>query len=50
MELMHKLFLTMQIQQSMPIYQVNFPFRSLLYLDTERSIVDFEFLKPQKLV
>jgi hypothetical protein len=50
MELLYKLFLNMQIQQSLPIYQVNFPFKSLLFLDTDRSIVEFEFLKPQKLV
>ena len=34
----------------MPIYQVNFPFKSQLYLDTDRSIVEFDFLKPQSLI
>jgi hypothetical protein len=50
MELLYKLFLNMQIQQSLPIYQVNFPYKSQMYLDTDRSIVDFEFLKPQSLI
>lgn len=50
MELLYKLFLNMQMQQSLPIYQVNFPFKSLLYLDTDRSIVEFEFLKPKNLI
>ena len=40
----------MQLQQSFPIYQVNFPFKSQLYLDTDRSIVEFDFLKPQSLI
>ncbi len=34
----------------MPIYQVNIPFKSQLYIDTDRSIVEFEFIKPQKLI
>ena len=50
MELLYKLFLNMQIQQSLPIYQINFPYKSQMYLDTDRSIVDFDFLKPQSLI
>ena len=50
MEFLYKLFLNMQMQKSFPVYQVNFPFKSQLYIDICRSIVDFEFLKPASLI
>ena len=50
MEFLYKLFLNMQMQKSFPVYQINFPFKSQLFIDIERSIVDFEFLKPTSLI
>ena len=41
-----KLFLNLQIQQSLPNYQSNIPFRSQLYIDTTKSIIEFSYLKP----
>lgn len=40
------LYLVLQIQKSITIYQVNFPANSLIYLRELRSLIDFELLDP----
>ena len=50
MEAFYKIFLNMQMQQSLPIYQVNFPYKSQIYIDIDKSIVEFKFLKPKTIL
>ena len=49
-EKLYKLFLNLQIQQSLPNYEVNISYKSQLYIDTAKSVIEFSYIKPQSVL
>lgn len=47
MDDLFELYLVLQIQKSITIYQVNLPANILIYLRELRSLIDFELLDPR---